>query len=136
MSAGFLKGLGVSFSLGAPHKLAPGALVQSVTAIHVEIAHVGAPSVSTQIAALRKLLLGLVPEDPDVELVRAFKDAAKGALPVVVHTHSADIIATIIGLKAEVEEAVGARLHVTIAGATEAHMRYGGIVRLNDRNKG
>ncbi|KZV63157.1 carbohydrate esterase family 9 protein [Peniophora sp. CONT] len=122
MSAGFLKGLGVSFSLGAPHKLAPGALVQSVTALHVQIAHVGAPSVSTQIAALRKYLLGLVPEDSDREVVRAFKDASKGVLPVVVHTHSADIIATIIGLKTEVEEAVGARLQITIAGATEAHI--------------
>ena len=57
-SGGFLAGLNTAFSTGAGHKLARGALVQDAGAVHVAIHQVGSPSVSTQIAALRHLLLG------------------------------------------------------------------------------
>ena len=67
LSTGFFKGLGVSYSLGALHKLDRGAIVQKITAIHVNIGHLGVPSISTQVAALRKLLLGRIPEDDDVQ---------------------------------------------------------------------
>lgn len=55
----FLRGLGVAFSLGANHKLEEGAVVKDITAVHVSINHSpgGQPSVSTQIAVLRRLLL-------------------------------------------------------------------------------
>lgn len=57
-SSGFLSGLGVAFSLGTPHKLAKGAVVQDVTALHVAIDHQSVrPSVSTEINALRRLLM-------------------------------------------------------------------------------
>lgn len=57
-STGFLSGLGVSFSLGTPHKLAKGAVVQDVTALHVAIDHQSVkPSVSTEVKVLRKLLM-------------------------------------------------------------------------------
>ena len=46
------------FSTGAAHKLQDGALVQTAGAVHVSI-HPGATaSVSTQVAALRHMLLG------------------------------------------------------------------------------
>lgn len=58
-SRGFLSGLSVAFNLGVPHKLAKGAILQDVAAVHVSIGHGGAtPSISTQIAALRGLLQG------------------------------------------------------------------------------
>lgn len=59
-SSGFLSGLGVAFSLGTPHKLAKGSIVQEVTALHVRVDHNNAArglSVSTEIAALRKVLM-------------------------------------------------------------------------------
>ena len=63
-SHGFIAGLSTAFSLGAEHKLAEGAVLQEVTALHVSIGYGGKASVSTQIAALRKLLLS-IPEDRD-----------------------------------------------------------------------
>lgn len=58
-SDGLLGGLGTHFSLAAKHKLEDGAVFDDVTAVHVAVLHRGGgPSVSTQIAALRRLLLG------------------------------------------------------------------------------
>lgn len=57
VSSGFLGGLGVAFSTGARHKLEVGAVVQSVTALHVHVEPGQGVSVSTQIATLRRLLL-------------------------------------------------------------------------------
>ena len=57
-SYGFLSGLSVAFSTGSPHKLAPGAVLQDVAALHVAVGS-SALSVSTQIATLRNLLRGI-----------------------------------------------------------------------------
>lgn len=46
----------------------------------------------------------------------------KGKIPLVVEAHSADIIATLITLKAEVEAQTGSKIRMTISGATEAHL--------------
>jgi hypothetical protein len=54
---GVLAGLSTAFSLGAAHKLAHGAIMQNVAAVHVSIAHGDSVSVSTEIATLRTLLL-------------------------------------------------------------------------------
>ena len=60
-SGGFLQGLSTAFSIGAAHKLEKGAIVQTGGAVHISIHPVGKPSVSTQIAALRRLLLHQTP---------------------------------------------------------------------------
>ena len=58
-SRGIISGLSGAFDLGAPHKLAKGAIVQEVVAVHVSVGHMGAtPSISSQVAALRRLLQG------------------------------------------------------------------------------
>lgn len=55
---GFSVGLSTSFSLSSKHKLEQGAVVQDVVALHVSIGHGSStPSISTKIAALRRLLL-------------------------------------------------------------------------------
>lgn len=55
---GVFGGLGVGFSLGAAHKLERGAIIQEITAIHMTATRsLSGPSVSTQIALLRRLLL-------------------------------------------------------------------------------
>ena len=55
---GFLRGLNTAFSTGAAHRLARGAVVQETGTVHISIHPIGSPSVSTQIAALRNMLLG------------------------------------------------------------------------------
>lgn len=54
----FYAGLSTTFSTGALNKLEEVAVVQDVNAVHVTVRHFGdAPSVSTQIGTLRRLLL-------------------------------------------------------------------------------
>jgi hypothetical protein len=53
-----LAGLSTVFSTAAAHKLVDGAVIQEVAALHVELSLSSGISVSTQIAALRELLLG------------------------------------------------------------------------------
>ena len=54
---GFYSGIGTTFFLGVIHKLEQGAVIQEVTGVHVSVRHFSKLSISTQIAALRKLLL-------------------------------------------------------------------------------
>lgn len=56
-SDGFLSGLSTVFNTGLPHRLAEGAVLQDIAALHVTIDS-SQPSVSTQITALRTLLQG------------------------------------------------------------------------------
>ena len=53
---GFLQGVSTAFSTGSANALARGAIVQEETALHITISPSLAPSVSTQIAALRSQL--------------------------------------------------------------------------------
>ena len=50
---GFLQGVSTAFSAGSSNALAKGAVIQDETALHITISFSLAPSVSTQIAALR-----------------------------------------------------------------------------------
>ncbi|KIJ61513.1 hypothetical protein HYDPIDRAFT_31124 [Hydnomerulius pinastri MD-312] len=118
ISEGLLAGLATHFSLGAKHQLEREAVLQDVTAVHVAIQHSGGASVSTQIAALRRLLLG-----PHVgERGTWFEAVTNGKLPLVVNVKNADIIATLLKLKQEVEAASGTPMQMTLVGAAEAHL--------------
>ena len=136
-SSGFLAGLSTAFTTGAGNQLEKGAIIQETAALHVGI-HYGAPaSVSTQIAALRSLLLG----HGTGNLARWFKKVAnvsrsrsfcngvpwlirtyKGETPLVIDVESADIIATLIHLKGEIEEIVQHPVQFVFSGASEAHL--------------
>ncbi|KAF8897048.1 hypothetical protein CPB84DRAFT_1781415 [Gymnopilus junonius] len=116
-SSGFLQGLGTAFNTGSPHRLATGAVVQKVTALHVAIDSSN-PSVSTHIAVLRNLLNGA----GEGELGAYFEDIVQGELPLVIQVQSADIMASLINLKKEIEEQSGETLQITFAGANEAHL--------------
>ncbi|KAJ7164022.1 carbohydrate esterase family 9 protein [Mycena crocata] len=118
-SYGVFGGLGVAFSLGAAHKLERGAVLQEVTAVHMRVVQsLSGPSVSTQIALLRRLLLRPVDGPSKVW----FQKVTDGEVPIVVESHSADIIASLILLKKEVENAKGNTIQMTITGAAEAHL--------------
>ncbi|KAF6761228.1 hypothetical protein DFP72DRAFT_959128 [Ephemerocybe angulata] len=116
-SNGFLGGLSVAFNTGSPHKLAKGAILQDVTAIHVTVDS-GDSSISTQIAALRNLLYG----HGEGEIKQAFHDVVEGRIPLVIKVHSADIMASLIQLKEEVESHSGKAAQFTFSGANEAHL--------------
>ena len=116
-SPGFLLGLGTAFSTGSPHRLAKGAVIQEVTALHIAIDS-STPSVSTHIAALRNLFNG----EGEGELGAYFEDVVQGELPLVIEVQSADVMASLINLKKEVEERSGTTLRVTFTGANEAHL--------------
>ena len=64
----FLSGLSTAFSTGSLNKLEDGAVVQDVAAVHVSLSHGDSPSVSTEIAALRRLLLAAAKGEGDVSL--------------------------------------------------------------------
>ena len=72
MTAGFLSGLGTAFGTGLPHRLAKGAVLQDVTALHVELTS-SKPSVSTHIAALRNLFF----KPPEGQLGTQFQKILK-----------------------------------------------------------
>ncbi|KAF5322050.1 hypothetical protein D9619_001859 [Psilocybe cf. subviscida] len=128
-SPGFLSGLGTAFSLSAAHKLEKGAVVQAVTAVHVSLSRWSTTGVSTQIAALRRLLLG----EGKGEIAEWFKKVREGELPLVVLVYSADIIATLITLKKQIEGETGLPLRLTITGASEAHILAKELAEANVR---
>ncbi|EJC98798.1 composite domain of metallo-dependent hydrolase [Fomitiporia mediterranea MF3/22] len=117
-SSGLSAGLSTHFSTGAPFKATRGAVIQGVTALHVTINSVGQPSVSTQIAALRRLLT--VKQEGDLGFW--LDKVLKAEIPLVVNVHSADHIATLLSLKEEVESITGTPLRLTLTGASEAHL--------------
>ncbi|KAJ7056558.1 hypothetical protein C8F01DRAFT_1233681 [Mycena amicta] len=117
---GVFLGLSVSFSLGSTHKLEKGAVLQDIAAVHIAISPSFAPSVSTQIAALRRLLLESSVKESEHEF--AFAQARKGSIPLVITVNSADIIANLLLLKGEAEKKHGVMLKMTLVGAAEAHL--------------
>lgn len=116
--AKFYSGLGVSFSLNANHKLEDGAIIKDVTGVHVSLRHFSKPSVSAQMAALRRLLLG----PSNGASGHWFAKVTKGEIPLIVEAHSADIIANLIIMKYNVEAETGIPMKLTITGGTEAHI--------------
>ncbi|KAJ7698627.1 carbohydrate esterase family 9 protein [Mycena rosella] len=117
-SYGFLSGLSTVFGTAAAHKLIDGAVIQKIAALHVALSLSSGISVSTQIATLRSLLLG----EGEGDLAKQFADVVAGKIPLVVDVESADIIASVLVLKKEVEAATGKTIRITLTGATEAHL--------------
>ena len=46
----------------------------------------------------------------------------QGVIPLVIEVESADIMANLLILKAEVEDSIGSRMRMVFSGATEAHL--------------
>ncbi|KAF8551997.1 hypothetical protein OG21DRAFT_1477901 [Imleria badia] len=113
-SGSFVRGSSTAFSLGAPNILDNGS-IQSDVAMHVAITKNNEQSVSTQIAALRTMLLGKG-SDAMLSRVRA------GTATLVVDVNSADIMASILRLKRKYETRSGKTLKMTFAGAIESHL--------------
>jgi hypothetical protein len=116
---GFIGGLSTAFSTGATNRLAKHAIVKKIAALHVKLNHdTWIPSISSQIALLRNLLRG----SGEGTTKEYFQQAARGEIPLVIETDNADVIATLLSLKQEIEEATGTRMKMTISGGAEAHL--------------
>ncbi|KAG6835004.1 hypothetical protein H0H93_005679, partial [Arthromyces matolae] len=111
---GFLAGISTAFDTGATHALERGAVSQEETALHVVLSHSLGPSVSTQIATLRRLLY----DSTSGLWVRV----QTGEIPLVVDVDNADIMTTLLKLKANYESWSGNSLRLTFTGAAEAHL--------------
>ncbi|KAI6000811.1 hypothetical protein EDD15DRAFT_2362285 [Pisolithus albus] len=119
LNVGFLQGISTFLSLGAKHKLEKGAVVKRDAALHVGILHRGTGvSVSTQIATLRNLLLN----HDDSRRGKMFEAVYNGTLTLAVDAKNADIIASLVALKAEVEAQSNVPMKMTIVGGAEAHL--------------
>ncbi|KAG5648919.1 hypothetical protein DXG03_000268 [Asterophora parasitica] len=124
-AAHVISGLSVAFRTGSAHVMERGSIIQDIAALHI---HIGRPnpligegiSVSTQIAALRRLLFGW--ETQDKETGYWFRKAAEGVVPLVVEVDNANIMATLLILKVEVEDRIGSSMRLVFSGASEAHL--------------
>ncbi|EPS99813.1 hypothetical protein FOMPIDRAFT_1060582 [Fomitopsis schrenkii] len=115
---GFYAGLGTTFFTGATNRLDKGAIIQETTAVHITVRPELSVSVSTQVAALRRMLLHPV----DGDAGDWFRAVGEGRVTLVVDTDSADIIATLILLKREVEKVYESTVKLTISGGQEAYL--------------
>ncbi|KAJ7494939.1 hypothetical protein FB451DRAFT_1163676 [Mycena latifolia] len=115
MGNGFLHGVAAAFDVGAPNALAPGAIVQAETSLHISIYSGMRASVSTQIAALRRFLFEDTSGGPWMRV-------RKGDIPLVISVHNADIMATLLRLKNEYETVTPYSFWMTFTGASEAHL--------------
>ncbi|KAG6872404.1 hypothetical protein C0995_009994 [Termitomyces sp. Mi166 len=114
ISNGFLAGLSTAFDTGASHALERGAVVKEETALHVMLNQLLDVSVSTQAAALRRLLYHSTSD--------VWRRVQMGEIPLVVNVDSADIMSTLLRLKSEYETHSGNTIRLTFTGAAEAHL--------------
>ncbi|KAJ6438791.1 ethylene receptor [Purpureocillium lavendulum] len=113
LTSGFLHDVSCRFRSGARSAIDDDAITEPHTALHFSIGHEAKtsqlPSVTAQISALRNILTaGHGTHD-------VHGRAARGELPVVIHTNSKDVIAQMIALKRETAA------HIVIMGGAEAH---------------
>lgn len=123
----FWKGVSVAFNTGSTMSLQPGAIVKEEVAFHIEISKSHGISVTTEIATLRSLLLSTSDNAKENTLM----NVSKGRIPLVIHVDSADIMATLIQLKREVERKTGNSLKFVFAGGAEAWMVASDIAAAN-----
>jgi hypothetical protein len=139
------KGVGVGFSTRANHALEKGGVWKPETAAHYTLTlrakNAETESMSAAIDALRKKLLSAVFLDSTNETVEAnayseqayLRKVVTESFPLVLSVHSADRIASIVTLKADVEEAIRkaastpnsmkkVSLRIVILGGAEAYL--------------
>ncbi|KAJ7765048.1 hypothetical protein DFH07DRAFT_902839 [Mycena maculata] len=92
-----IAGVSATFRTGASHAMERGAIIQSDVALHVAI------------------------HRPD-PFSKKSDVSFQGVVPLVIDVGNADIMATLLILKAEVENRLGSRMRMVFSGAAEAHI--------------
>ncbi len=140
-------GTSVGFLTGAATALAPGAILTRDAALHYTLdlsakrASDGTPSLSAAVGALRDKLLGAVTSgslsSKEVSGKNKYSETmflqkvVTGKMPLAITVHSADTIAAVLRVKADVEEAItestghSTKLQLVVIGGSEAHLLAG-----------
>ena len=124
------KGLSAGFKTGAHHRAEKHALFAKDISLHYTLTQgmkdsEKTPSISSAVGELRRKLMQAAANStekrPSLE-EQSLEKAVSGKLPLVVTVHSADTIASLLALKADVEEVSGSALHLVILGGAESYM--------------
>lgn len=122
------KGIGVAFRTGAKHALEKGAVIEEAVGLHYTLSkQEGTPSLSSAVDELRgKLFKALrsgsaeqqkevsnddANDDEQTLEARSWAKVVQGEMPLIVGVHSADLIASLVRLKSEVDRAMLKRSH-------------------------
>lgn len=124
------KGLSAGFLTGASHALEDGAVWKDEVALHYTLAKTEkTPTISSHVGLLRSALIKSLTANETTASVeeKALKRAALGDLPLAITVHSADTIAALLRLKADVEDAVATstittpkKINLILIGAAES----------------
>lgn len=123
-------GLSVGFKTGAFHALEKNAVWAEEVAVHYTLTLAAkqgkTPSMSSAVGELKRKLLKAVTagnETSSKSIEEAkLEEVVNGTLPLVLTVHSADVIASILSLKAEIETKAPAPLNLIIFGGAESHL--------------
>jgi hypothetical protein len=119
LSRGFLDGVSVAFKSGGKNVLEKGAVIQEEVAVHFSIGHDSnggnTPSISSQIALLRKILT-----DASNVTDTLYGRAANGKIPLAITTQNKDVIAHLLKMKAEISDM--APINLVIIGGIESYL--------------
>lgn len=126
LSSGFLQGVSVAFKAGGNSVLEKGAIIQEEVALHFTISHRvnggNTPSISSQIASLRKIL---VESANDTDTI--YSRAANGKIPLAITTQNKDVIAHLLKMKASLKEI--APINLVIIGGIESYLLAEDLVK-------
>ena len=128
MSSGFLEGVSVAFKAGGKSVLERGAVIQEEVALHFAIGHDSrggnTPSISSQIASLRKLLVASANITDTI-----YGRAANGKIPLAVRTQNKDVIAHLLKMKAAIADV--APINLVIIGGIESYLLASDLAKAN-----
>jgi hypothetical protein len=119
LSNGFLAGVSVAFKAGGKSVLERDAVIQEDVALHFAIGHGSrggsTPSISSQIATLRRLIVNAANETDTI-----YGRAANGKIPLAVRTQNKDVIAHLLKMKAAIADVAPIRL--VVIGGIESYL--------------
>ena len=120
------KGVSVGFRTGAVHAKEHDAVWQDEVALHYALTKTEKlPSISAAVGQLKAKLLKAVTTNKteNVGEAKYMKKVVEGTMPLVIEVHSADVIASLLRLKAEVDAAINATsMRLVIVGGAESYM--------------
>jgi len=128
LSRGFVKGVSVAFKSGGKSVMETDAVIKEDVALHFVVSHStrgsGTPSVSSQIATLRKLLT-----DNQNVSDTIYGRAANGKIPLAISTQNKDVIAHLLKMKNELADI--APINLVIIGGIESYLIADEIAKAN-----
>ncbi|KAK7564283.1 amidohydrolase [Phyllosticta citricarpa] len=128
-SGGGSYGVSAGFLTHASHSLEDGAVWADEVAVHYNLG-LGAkddttPSISSAVGALRDYLLGVIDYETLTTKYSAqsyFHRVVTAQMPLVITVDSADTTASILRMKAVVEQAANSKIRLAIIGGAESHL--------------